>query len=233
MAEDNCGNTTTHIQTVSVEDTTAPTFNEALPADVTEECDAVTAAVTLTASDNCDTDVTVTYSEVRTDGSCEDTYTLTRTWVAEDNCGNTTTHIQTVSVEDTTAPTFNEALPADVTEECDAVTPAVTLTASDNCDTDVTVTYSEVRTDGSCEDTYTLTRTWVAGDNCGNTTTHIQTVSVEDTTAPTFNEALPADVTEECDAVTAAVTLTASDNCDTDVTVTYSEVRTDGAREST
>jgi hypothetical protein len=34
----------------------------------------------------------------------KDTYTLTRTWVAEDNCGNRTSYTQIVTVEDNTAP---------------------------------------------------------------------------------------------------------------------------------
>ena len=41
------------------------------------------------------------------------------TWTATDACGNTTTHNQTVTVQDTTAPTFNEELPADITAQCD------------------------------------------------------------------------------------------------------------------
>ncbi|MEZ4782010.1 MAG: hypothetical protein R2816_10765 [Flavobacteriaceae bacterium] len=179
----------------------------------------------MTASDNCG-DAVVTFDEVRTDGSCPSDYILVRTWTATDECGLTTTHTQTVTVQDTTAPTFNEALPSDVTEECDAVTDAVTLTASDNCG-NADVTFDEIRTDGDCPSNYILTRTWTATDECGLTTTHSQTVTVQDTTAPTFNEALPSDVTEECDAVTDAVTLTASDNCG-DALVTFDEVRTDG-----
>jgi hypothetical protein len=74
----------------------------------------------------------------------------------------------TFTINDTTDPTFVEALPADVTVQCDAVTPAVTLTATDNCG-DAIVTFNEVRTDGACPNAYTLTRTWTATDECGNT----------------------------------------------------------------
>ncbi|MEZ4782013.1 MAG: gliding motility-associated C-terminal domain-containing protein [Flavobacteriaceae bacterium] len=225
-ATDECGNSTVHTQTVTVEDTTAPTFNESLPADETVECDAVADAVTLTASDNCGT-ATVTFTETTADGSCPSNYILTRTWTATDECGNSTVHTQTVTVEDTTAPTFNESLPADETVECDAVADAVTLTASDNCGT-ATVTFTETTADGSCPSNYILTRTWTATDECGNSTVHTQTVTVEDTTAPTFNESLPADETVECDAVADAVTLTASDNCGT-ATVTFTETTADGS----
>ncbi|MBK7342547.1 MAG: hypothetical protein IPJ06_05230 [Saprospiraceae bacterium] len=47
----------------------------------------------------------------------------------------------------------------DITVECDAVPVAEVVTAHDNCDLDVDVTYNEVKTDGSCPDYYTLTRT--------------------------------------------------------------------------
>ena len=237
-ATDNCGNASTQSQTITVEDTTAPTLS-GVPADVTVQCDAVPAAAVIgtevTATDNCDSDVDITYSEVRTDGSCPDTYTLARTWTATDNCGNASTQGQTITVEDTTAPALS-GVPADVTVQCDAVPAAAVIgtevTATDNCDSDVDITYSEVRTDGSCPDTYTLTRTWTATDNCGNASTQSQTITVEDTTAPALS-GVPADVTVQCDAVPAAAVIgtevTATDNCDSDVDITYSEVRTDGA----
>ncbi|MEF3080596.1 HYR-like domain-containing protein, partial [Winogradskyella poriferorum] len=220
-----CGNDTVHTQVITVQDTTAPTFNEALPADVTVECDAVPTADTLTANDNCG-DATVTFEETTTAGTCDNDYTLTRTWTATDACGNETIHTQTITVQDTTAPTFNETLPTDLTVECDAVPTAETLTANDNCG-DATVSFDEATTAGTCDNDYTLTRTWTASDACGNDTVHTQVITVQDTTAPTFNEALPADVTVECDAVPTAETLTANDNCG-DATVTFEETTTAG-----
>ncbi|WP_319479996.1 hypothetical protein [uncultured Draconibacterium sp.] len=230
-ATDDCGNETSHTQTVIVSDNTAPTFNETLPtAEITAECDNVVEPDVLTAADNCDTDVPVVFTETRTDGDCANSYTLTRTWKATDDCGNETSFTQTVIVSDNTAPTFNETLPtAEITAECDNVVEAVVLTAADNCDTDVPVVFTETRTDGDCANSYTLTRTWTATDDCGNETSFTQTVIVSDNTAPTFNETLPtAEITAECDNVVEAVVLTAADNCDTDVPVVFTETRTDG-----
>uniref|UniRef100_UPI0035160174 HYR-like domain-containing protein n=1 Tax=uncultured Winogradskyella sp. TaxID=395353 RepID=UPI0035160174 len=224
-ATDACGNETVHTQTITVQDTTAPSFNETLPTDVTVECDAVPTAETLTASDNCGT-ATVDFNETTTAGTCDNDYTLTRTWTATDACGNETVHTQTITVQDTVAPTFNETLPTDVTVECDAVPTAETLTASDNCGT-ATVDFNETTTPGACDNEYTLTRTWTATDACGNETVHTQTITVQDTTAPSFNETLPTDVTVECDAVPTAETLTASDNCGT-ATVDFNETTTAG-----
>ncbi|RMF68754.1 MAG: gliding motility-associated C-terminal domain-containing protein, partial [Alphaproteobacteria bacterium] len=197
-----------------------------VPADVTVECDAVPAPASPTATDNCDTDVEIAFTEVRTDGDCPDSYTLTRTWTATDNCGNQTTQSQTITVQDTEAPVL-AGVPADVTVECDAVPAPASPTATDNCDADVEITFTEVRTDGDCPDSYTLTRTWTATDNCGNSSSLSQTITVQDTEAPVL-AGVPADVTVQCDAVPAPDTPTATDNCDADVEIAFTEVRTDG-----
>ncbi|MDI6048164.1 gliding motility-associated C-terminal domain-containing protein, partial [Flavobacterium yafengii] len=103
------GNETKLVQTITVEDTTAPIL-AGVPANVTAECNAipaVEAAVNISATDNCDVTPIVTYlGEVRTDGDCANNYTLTRTWRAEDACGNVSTASQTITVQDTTPPTI-------------------------------------------------------------------------------------------------------------------------------
>ena len=70
------------------------------------------------------------------------------------------------------------------------------LTAADNCDDDVPVAYSEKRTDGTCPDRYTLVRTWTATDDCGNSASVSQTITVVDTTAPVLSGD-PADATDQ------------------------------------
>src|SRR6185369_757836 len=94
-----------------------------------------------------------------------------------------------------------------------AVPTAPTLTATDNCDPAPAVTSSEVRTNGTCADRYTLRRTWTAADRCGNTSSCTQVLTVVDTTPPML-AACPPDATVECSAVPTAPTLTATDNCD-------------------
>src|SRR5690606_9112602 len=169
------------------EDNTAPAFNEELPASVTVECNAVPTAVVLTATDNCDAEVTVDFDEVRTDGSCANNYTLTRVWTVTDECGNTNTHTQVVTVQDTTAPAFDQPiLPASITVECDAIPEAVELTATDNCDASVEVIFAENITNQLCTNSYTLTRVWTVTDECGNTNAHTQVITVVDTKGPIF-----------------------------------------------
>ncbi|MBC8884401.1 T9SS type A sorting domain-containing protein [Flavobacterium piscinae] len=217
-AEDACGNTTTHKQTIVVSDTEAPTFVESLPTDVAVACDAIPAIPTITATDNCGA-AEVTYKEVTSGQGCQ--YEIYRIWTAEDACGNTTTHKQTIVVSDTEAPTFVESLPTDVAVACDAIPAIPTITATDNCGA-AEVTYKEVTSGQGCQ--YEIYRIWTAEDACGNTTTHKQTIVVSDTEAPTFVESLPADVAVACDAIPAIPAITATDNC-SEVEVSYKEVR--------
>jgi gliding motility-associated-like protein len=226
-ATDACGNSVSADQSISTSDTTAPTFDQTdLPVDVVVECAAVPEQETLTASDNCGVAI-VTVEDVRADGNCNSNYVITRTYTATDDCGLTNTHVQIITVQDTTPPTFVETLPtANIVVECDDIPVAETLTATDICDT-ATVSVSDTRTDGDCENNYTLARTWTATDECGNATVHTQIITVQDTTAPQFVETLPRDVTVECDAIPDVAEITATDNCG-DAVVTSVDVRTDG-----
>ena len=86
-----------------------------------------------------------------------------------------------------------------MTIECDASSlPANTgqAAASDNCDSDVTVTYADTTVAGTGNNSV-ITRVWTATDDNSNATTYTQTITVVDTTAPTFTTS-PANVTVEC-----------------------------------
>jgi len=109
----------------------------------------------------------------------------------------------TITLEDTTAPTLT--VPDNVTIECDASTdPADTgqATATDNCCSQdgIVISYTDQLDQSGCCGGGTITRTWSAEDACGNTATGVQTITIEDNTAPTLS--VPADVTIECDAST-------------------------------
>ncbi|MFK7833362.1 MAG: gliding motility-associated C-terminal domain-containing protein, partial [Winogradskyella sp.] len=227
---DECDNTTTFVQTITIQDTTAPTFS--VPADMTIECDIDTTDVTLTGdvtdeADNCSTGLEAVFTDSITDGSCPSTFIIARTWSLTDECDNTTTFVQTITVQDTTAPTFT--VPADITIECDVDNTDVTLVGdvtdeTDNCAVDLEATFTDSIADGACSNEFVITRTWSLSDDCDNTTTFVQTITVQDTTAPAFNETLPQDADAECDAVPAAETLTAIDNCDTEaIEVVFTE----------
>ncbi|MEZ0006593.1 gliding motility-associated-like protein [Flavobacterium sp. 28YEA47A] len=216
-------------QTITINDTTAPTFTGTLPAaSITASCGNIPAAATLTATDACGS-ATVTFAETRTNGSCVGNYTLTRKWTATDLCGNTAEHTQIVTVSDAQSPVFAGTLPAaNITATCGNIPAAATLTATDACGS-ATVTFAETRTNGSCAGNYTLTRKWTATDLCGNTAEYTQTVTVTDTQAPVFAGTLPAaSITASCGNIPAAATLTATDACGS-ATVTFAETRTNGS----
>ncbi len=187
-------NVRTHTQIITVLDTTAPIFVESLPADMTVSCDAVPTPAGMTAMDNCDADASVTFTEIITgqDDECASEYTITRTWVAQDCAGNSTSHTQTIIVEDVIAPTFVEALPSDITVVCSEVPVAATMTAIDNCDPNIVVTFEETITnDANCAMGYTITRTWMANDCAGNATAHTQVITIPATgpiTASDYDE---------------------------------------------
>ncbi|WP_455685112.1 HYR-like domain-containing protein, partial [Tenacibaculum discolor] len=217
---DSCGRTSGQFtQTITVTDTTAPVLSSE-PADVSVDCEAIPAVPTITATDNCDTVVDVVFTEVSNtvvDGCGE----ILRQWESTDNCGNTVSHTQTITVTDTTAPVLSEE-PADVSVDCEAIPAVPTITATDNCDTVVDVVFTEVSNtvvDGCGE----IVRQWESTDNCGNTVSHTQTITVTDTTASVLSEE-PADVSVDCEAIPAVPTITATDNCDTVVDVVFTEV---------
>ena len=130
------------------------------------------------ASDNC-SDVSITVESETLAGDAAGNYTIVRTFTATDACGNSTSASQTITVEDTTAPELS--IPADYTAECSDELTLDDATATDNCG-EVTIEVSSEETAGDCDGSYTLTRTFTATDDAGNSST--QTITVEDTTAP-------------------------------------------------
>ena len=206
-ATDACGNASTAVQTITVEDTTAPEF-ASVPADYTVECSDDMPMDAASATDNCGP-VTVTEEVATTPGGCAGEYILTRTFTATDDCGNSATAQQVITVEDTTAPEFT-FVPADYTVECSDDMPMEDAAATDNCGT-VDVTVMSETTAGDCPGHYTITRTFTATDDCGNQSEAIQTITVEDTTAPELS--IPADYTVECSDDIAYDEASATDNC--------------------
>ncbi|MGZ5528506.1 MAG: beta strand repeat-containing protein, partial [Limisphaerales bacterium] len=212
---------------VNVIDTTAPAITS-VPADATVSCvNAIPAANdgAVVASDDCSS-VTVTHlSDSVTSSNCPNHFTVTRTYVATDACGNSSSASQTITVHDTTGPVIT-GFPADATYSCSASVPAAddgAVSATDACGGSVSVTHSDdAVTAGSCANRYTIARTYTATDACGNSTTQTQNITVNDSTAPVL-AGVPADVTVQCNAVPSAATPTATDNCDSGPSISFNE----------
>lgn len=222
-AEDDCGNTSVATQTITVFDNTPPTL-VGVPANANLDCTAaVPAPANVTATDDCDNDVPVTFSQTITGNSSTGCYSITRTWTATDDCGNTVSASQTINITDTTPPTL-AGVPANANYDCSQSVPfAATVTATDNCDSNVPVIFSEVINGNSSTGCFTIVRTWTATDDCGNTVSASQTINVTDTTPPILS-GVPASATIPCEqTVPAPATVTASDACDSNVPVVYNQ----------
>jgi len=215
-AKDACGNSASTSAVFTITDHTVPVI-AALPAPSTISCPSVPEFATATATDDCSGDVTLTFKDVRTDGSCAGSYSITRTWTATDACGNSATASQTINVQDITAPVI-AALPAPSTISCPSVPEFATATATDDCSGDVTLTFKDVRTDGSCAGSYSITRTWTATDACGNSATASQTINVQDITAPVItcvSDVIVNNDPGKCAAVLTIAKPSVSENCGT------------------
>ncbi|PCJ80389.1 MAG: hypothetical protein COA49_09140, partial [Bacteroidetes bacterium] len=194
-ATDDCGNASSTTASFTIEDTTAPVLTN--DPSITIMCDEYpNEIVYATASDDCGT-INISYVDLEVSGGCvQPIGTYMRTYTATDECGNSSTSEQIVTLIDNTAPVFT-LVPADYTIECGLALDLVEATATDNCDANVTINYSE-SIEAGCGSSYTLTRTWVAFDSCDNSTEATQVISVVDTTAPSIND-LSTDLSVECD----------------------------------
>jgi hypothetical protein len=180
-------------------DNTKPTFT--VPANITINKDAncnydastgITGDVTDEA-DNCDNTLDATFEDAAAPGSCDGETILTRTWTLTDDCNNTTVKVQTITITDVTPPTFTE--PADITIYKDANCEhdaSVTVTGdvtdeADNCDNTLNATFTDVTVPGSCIGEEIITRTWYLEDDCGNSVSHDQIITVKDTTRPVIS----------------------------------------------
>jgi len=197
VAADGCGNIRRHIARFQLTDNISPTFTGTTPVDTLYCPVVVPIIVPADWSDNCDAAVSLTQNGVVSDSLCGGQYTLTVTWTATDDCGNTANLVHVFAVRDTTSPTVT-LVPADVTLSCNSVVlpaPPVLgtgLQAADACGSISGYTYSDVSGQnpdpGVCGHyNYTITRVFVVSDDCGNTATAAQLIAVEDNTPPVFS----------------------------------------------
>ncbi len=204
-ATDVCGNSATCSQIITVNDITPPTLT--CPATLNVSCANLVPAASpssVITSDVCAGTVTASFvSDVISNQTCANRYTITRTYRATDVCGNSSTCNQTINVNDVTSPVII-GVPADIAINCNQAIPNPPLvTSTDNCGGLVSTTYNQVSTQSPwtqlCEAySYTVTRTWVATDVCGNTSSKAQVITVKDKTPPSWKSTPPANITVQC-----------------------------------
>ncbi|MEP6647288.1 MAG: HYR domain-containing protein, partial [Saprospiraceae bacterium] len=149
---------------------------------------------------------------------------VTRTWTITDACGNSSSCSQTINVNDTTSPVFTFC-PPNTTINCPQVPVFPIATATDVCSPAVVITFANVTVQGSCPGQYSVTRTWTAVDNCGNSASCSAMVTVQDITPPVIH--CPDDLVLQCTAGANYVALinswlataTATDLCDANVAI--------------
>jgi len=225
-AVDACGNISAANQTITVVDNTLPELT--VPGETTVECGADSSPAATgeaTATDNCAAAPVISFEDDVIPGECAGSYTIERYWAATDACGNVAEGSSIIYVIDTTAPTL--VVPDDITIACsDDSSPDGTglATALDGCDSEPAVTFSDVITQGECDHSYVITRTWTASDACENSVEGVQTITVVDDTSPQLS--IPDDIEIECDSSTDPEftgQASAIDDCD-NPGISYSDV---------
>lgn len=182
---DLCGDTDSYTETYLVVDSTPPYFDPTpVLNDTIVECDDIPTDFYADVADMCD--LSVSYSVetevVNTTGSCPSEYTINITYTATDHVGLSSTHVNVLSVVDTTPPVIH-GVSDNISVEC--YSPAIDdAWATDNCEAEnLTVSFSETRVNISVR-TYELHRYYTAIDECGNVGSLYQVMTVTDLEAP-------------------------------------------------
>jgi len=229
-AEDSCGNSSEEIQYITIEDTLAPVM--VVPASTQVGLDGDVSPEALgfaTATDNCDAEASIEYSDEIVEGACPSEYTITRYWFAFDSCGNLSEGIQLIQVG--SGPVTIEA-PAEVVVNCnDDMSPDALgfATAVDGLGQPVEVSFSDEVVPADCAGRYIILRNWQATDACGNVVDAQQTIIVDDVTGPVLT--IPEDAVLGCTDDTSVEALgiaTAEDGCDAAPVVTFVDTITPG-----
>ena len=200
IATDACGNTTPAVYSIAVNDDQPPQFIDLLT-DLTIQCDN-TAAIDLafsalpTFSDSCNAGAFLNIDSVITNVACPQNYTVEKTFIAEDACGNLSEpHIITITVEDTEPPTIESmiGLQIECTETYNFGLPVV----EDNCDFGAILTIDTVETGDLSDGDLISTIIYTATDACGNISQSDVVVSIVDTQLPFFTS-FPDDLVVAC-----------------------------------
>ncbi len=191
---DHCGHTATGVQYITIRggntiprDTIPPQYkpnNPILPNNFAsgntldyDGCDFALHFNDLAVTDNKDSHPHITIDSTTRAGDCLlNGYTKlkTYTWTAVDSSGNRSVFTVNVKISDKMPPVLS-GVPSDVyLTSSESVPPVANVTATDNCGTALVKFDEEASIVGSDS---VFTRTWVATDACGNTSTGQQVVT--------------------------------------------------------
>jgi len=206
-AVDQCGQSATCSQTVTVVDNVPPTLN--CGPNQTINCPQQWSFSTPTYSDNCTaaSDMVLSIVSTVTNGVCP--RVITRVWRVTDLCGNSATCTETVTIVDNVPPTITCG--PNQTVNCGQQWNFSTPVISDNCTpvAGLVLNILSTTTNGACPEV--VTRVWEVVDRCGNKAVCTETVTIQDITPPTITCVPIKQVT--CGAQWSFDPPTATDNC--------------------
>ena len=146
-------------------------------------------------SDNCsalaDIEVTLHSSYEENSTACETT--LVNEFSVRDEAGNISPDriITRFTIQDQSMTPPVIVCPPNITLECDESTVPIidggslpNPTATDACDPNPMLAYSDTFAPGSCPQNRVITRTWTATNACGESSSCLQTLTIQDTQAP-------------------------------------------------
>ena len=201
---DQCGNSINHVQNVTVDPTPKPEYINA-PLDITVSCDNIpTGAPDLTYTNNnpgaCLIEGTVPPVQSGSGNICGGTITFQ--WSDTSPCGDPILHTQIITITPAPAPVFQNP-PQDITVSCDNIpTSAAPLNYTNNaqgaCLIQGQVTPTQSGSANICGGS--ITYTWQFTDQCGNSISHIQTITVSPAPPVAFVNP-PPDFNVSCDNV--------------------------------
>lgn len=160
-----------HTQTITFSDDDPPYWTSALPSNATVSCDNIPDPAVLTAEDDC-SDVSLNFSEVEIPGSNPGEFLLVRTWTASDECGNSISHQQFITVVDQDPPSLDcpSLIVFDLEGACDLIVPHLvdSVTVWDNCTDTVDISLTQSPVAGSIAGNQISTVFITAVDQSGN-----------------------------------------------------------------
>jgi|GEM_PF-792105 len=214
-------------KTVQIQDEIKPILHgTANDANVTCAKD-VPGVPSITATDNCQAEIEVKFSQVTKDSTCVNKFRIVRKWWATDVCGNKSdTIVQVITVYDDVKPVITANFTKEIWIQCVKDVPAApTPSATDNCGGDVKTIFTCSGSGNACDST--INRKWVFIDACWNKDSVTQVLHIKDNTKPSLSGSVY-DKTVACAKdVPAPPAVTATDNCDPYPYLKFTEVKKD------
>lgn len=222
---DDCNNSSSYVQTITVVDTTPPQFTaNTLPeSEIDVQCTSDDNSAWPVATDNCEFIGDVTRTTEISNSMCTHREKRVHTWQVSDQAGNIATYKQTVNIFDNTPPAFDD-FTTEATWQCSSKGSHPVPTYSDVCSGDIIYVAVPEKPTPACENNYYESTLYTITDVCGNQATATFSALIEDTTSPTF-DITPSDATVSIENIATSWPgeISAADNCSGSTNVVFTE----------